>query len=96
MQFYLLAQGVQIDFCILSPTGFIDGSSCVFLNQFYKHALTCTQKSHVLRVNFISAVNTFQVAEVSKATTCSVSVHVSSASCQISIRIPITKLALVF
>lgn len=94
MEFYLLAQGIQIDFYILLPTGFIDGYPHVFLNQFFKPAQTCTQKSHVMQLNFISVVNTFQIAEVTKVVKRPVSIHISSASCQISIWISLTKLAL--
>ena len=95
MQFYLLPQVIKIDFCILLPPVFIDGSPHIFLNQFDKNSHTGTQKSHVMQLNCTSAVNTFQIAEVSKITKCSVSSHRSSVNCQISIRISITKLALV-
>lgn len=67
MKFYLLPQDIQIDFCILLPPVFIDGSPHIFLNQFYKHSQTGTQKSHVMQLNCTLVVNTFQVAERSKS-----------------------------
>lgn len=93
MKFYLLPQDIRIDFCILLPPVFIDGSSHIFLNQSDKHSQTGTQKSHVMQLNCRSAANTFQTAEVSKVIKCSASIHVSFVSCQIFIRISLTKIA---
>lgn len=67
MKFYLLPQDIQTDFCILLPPVFIDGFPHIFLNKFYKHSQTGTQKSHVMQLNCTSAVNTFQIAEASKS-----------------------------
>lgn len=53
MKFYLLPQDIQIDFCILLPPVFIDGSPHIFLNQFDKHSQTCTEKSHAMQLNYL-------------------------------------------
>lgn len=49
-----------------------------------------------MQLNYLSGVNTFQIAEVSKITKCLVSFRINSIGCQLSITIAINKLMSVF